>query len=64
MVQSIMKNKFKEGDLVFAKVNPDQSLIVTCHLDRIYYCAIIGKPELKDGAYFERELINLEDKNQ
>lgn len=51
-----MENKYKVGDVVFAKVNPKLRLIISAHKDRIYYCKIEDEPERKELAYFEREL--------
>ena len=50
-------NIYKEGSVITAKVNPEQKLIITKYYQRIYYCAIATKPEAKQFAYFERELI-------
>ncbi|MCK3684943.1 hypothetical protein [Maribellus sp. YY47] len=58
-----MENKFKEGEVVRAKVNPNQNLIVRRYVDRIYYCMIQEKPGHKDLVYFERELFPLDPKN-
>jgi len=54
-----MENKFKEGEVVRAKVNPNQNLIVRRYIDRIYYCKIQENPKHKDLAFFERELLPL-----
>lgn len=50
------ENKHKEGDIVFAKVNPSLKLVVRRYVDRIYYCKIQKNPTLKELVYFEREL--------
>lgn len=52
-----MENKFKEGEVVRAKVNPNQNLIIRRYIDRIYYCKIQANPAGKELVYFERELI-------
>ncbi len=49
-------NKFQEGDIVFAKVNPSNKLKVRRYIDEIYYCTIVSNPSLKELVYFEREL--------
>jgi len=59
----IMENIFKEGEVVRAKVNPNQNLIVRRYVDRIYYCKIQADPTHKELVYFERELIPHEIKN-
>jgi len=58
-----MKNKFKEGEVLRAKVNPNQNLIVSSYVDRIYYCKIQADPTHKELVYFERELIPLDEQN-
>ena len=35
-----MENKYKEGEEVYAKVNPSLKLIIRRYVDRIYYCKI------------------------
>lgn len=50
------ENKYKEGETVVAKVNPELKLIIRRYVDRIYYCKIPGEPERKELVYFEREL--------
>lgn len=58
-----LENKYKEGDEVFAKVNPSQKLIIRRYVDRIYYCKIKNNPELKELVYFEREIASDETKD-
>ena len=58
-----MENKFKEGDVVRAKINPNQNLIVSRYVNRIYYCKIQENPTHKDLVYFERELLPLDIQN-
>ncbi len=50
-------NKHVAGDIVFAKVNPDQKLKVRRYIDRIYYCQVVDHPEEKEQVYFEREIL-------
>ncbi len=50
-------NKFKEGDEVAAKVNPDKVLVVRRYLQRIYFCTVKDDPNAKELVYFERELV-------
>ena len=52
-----MENKFKEGEVVQAKVNPTLNLVIRRYVDRIYYCKIQSEPTHKELVYFERELI-------
>ncbi len=58
-----MENKFKEGEVVRAKENINQNLIVRRYVDRIYYCKIQEDPNHKDLAYFERELLPVQIKD-
>ncbi len=53
-----MENKYKEGEEVYAKVNPSLKLIIRRYVDRIYYCKIKINPTLKELVYFERELMS------
>jgi|GEM_PF-605961 len=52
-----MSNKFKEGEVVYAKINPELLLVIRRYVDRIYYCRIQADPTQKEHVYFERELI-------
>ena len=52
-----MENRYKEGEVVRVKVNPNKKLIVRRYVDRIYYCKIQEAPDHKDLVYFERELL-------
>jgi hypothetical protein len=51
-----MENKYKEGDTVIARINPEVKLVVRRYVDRIYYCRIKGANDNHDLVYFEREL--------
>ena len=53
--------RYKEGETVYAKVNPKQRLTVRCFLDQIYYCRITNEPNKKELVFFERELQSLPD---
>ena len=53
-----MNNKFKEGEVVFAKINPELKLVVRRYIDQIYYCKVQGDPGQKEHVYFERELMD------
>jgi len=58
-----MENKFKEGTIVFAKVKPNQKLIIRRYVDGIYYCKIEENVTLKELVFFERELIAVPEKS-
>ncbi|HEY1039851.1 MAG TPA: hypothetical protein VGF30_10625 [Bacteroidia bacterium] len=51
-----MENKYKEGDVVFAKANRSVKLVIRRYVDEIYYCKVQNAPEQKEQVYFEREL--------
>ncbi len=53
-----MENKYKEGEEVYAKVNPSLKLIIRSYVDRIYYCKIKEDPLQKELVYFEREIMS------
>jgi len=58
-----MENKFKEGEVVRAKVNPNQNLVVRRYVDKIYYCKIQENLNHKDLVYLEWELLPLDIQN-
>jgi ribosomal protein L21E len=51
-----MENKYKEGQVVHAKVNPALKLVIRRYVDRIYYCKVQNDPTRKELVYFEREI--------
>lgn len=52
-----MKHAFKEGEEVYAKVNPSLKLIIRHRWRNIYYCKIKKDPKLKELVYFDVELL-------
>jgi hypothetical protein len=52
-----MENKFKEGEVVVAKVAPALKLVIRRYVDHIYYCKVQEDPTRKELVYFERELM-------
>ena len=52
-----MENKYKEGEIVYAKVDPGLKLVIRRYVDRIYYCKIQDEPNRKELVYFEREIL-------
>lgn len=52
-----MENKFKKGEVVKERIRPSQKLIITRHINKLYYCKIEENPNLKELVYFERELM-------
>ncbi|MEQ9302881.1 MAG: hypothetical protein RJQ14_03125 [Marinoscillum sp.] len=57
MSKQFVQNKFVAGDVVYAKVNPAQQLIIRRYIDQVYYCRIPDKPDARELVYFERELV-------
>lgn len=51
-------NKYPKGMFIYAKANPQLKLVIDAYKQRIYFCAVAGHPEMKQFAYFERELID------
>ncbi|WP_198034952.1 hypothetical protein [Winogradskyella sp. J14-2] len=51
-----MKNKFKSGDIVCAKINPTTPLKVRVFARKVYYCDVLNKPDENEKVYFEREI--------
>ncbi len=51
-----MENKYKEGQIVYSKTEPNLKLMVRRYVSRIYYCKIVEDPTRKELVYFEREL--------
>ena len=51
-------NRYKKGTVIYAKVNPAQKLVIDDYKQRIYFCAVVDHPEIRQFAYFERELID------
>ena len=52
-----MENKYKEGEEVYAKVNPSLKLIIRRYVDRTYYCKVKDDPTRKELVCFERQLM-------
>lgn len=55
-----MENKYPEGAIVYAKVNPGLRLAVRRYVERIYYCTNLEHPQEKELVYFGRELVGHE----
>ncbi|MEJ0028904.1 MAG: hypothetical protein WDO15_00295 [Bacteroidota bacterium] len=51
-------NKYPRGMFIYAKADPQLKLVIDAYKQRIYFCAVAGHPEMKQIAYFERELID------
>jgi hypothetical protein len=49
-------NKYPLGTFIYANAFPDQKLVISDYKQRIYYCAAVDHPELKQLVYYEREL--------
>lgn len=67
MSKQFVQNKYKAGDIVYAKANPTLKLVIRRYIDQVYYCKVQDDPERKELVYFERELVEdplLEEKNR
>lgn len=53
-----MRNKFKDGEEVFAKAAPSLKLIIRRKWNEIYFCKIKEDPSAKEKIYFEKELLS------
>ncbi|TND00509.1 MAG: hypothetical protein FD123_4354 [Bacteroidetes bacterium] len=62
LIAAMENNKYKEGEVVYAKVNPGLKLVIRRYVDDIYYCKIQEDPERNELVYFERELLSESDK--
>ena len=51
------QNGYETGDVVFAKEDPVQTLVIRRYYKQIYYCTIQDAPDVKELVYFERELM-------
>ncbi|WP_187260525.1 hypothetical protein [Pontibacter beigongshangensis] len=54
-----MENKYPEGSVVYANVDPATKLEVRRFVKRIYYCTRALGPDQKDLVFYERELTNV-----
>ena len=72
MSKTFVQNRYKAGDTVAAKSNPEQKLVIRRYIDQVYYCKVKDNRESKELAYYERELVedpdliqkNMKDINQ
>ena len=51
------QSKYKVGDVVYAKENPNLLLVVRRYTNKIYYCMIQDETVQKQLVYFERDLL-------
>lgn len=52
-----LDNKYKEGEIVYARECPTIALIIRRYINRLYYCRIVDDPEGNELVYYERELL-------
>ena len=67
MSKQFFQNKYNEGDIISATVNPSLKLIIRRYIDQVYYCRMLDDPEGKELVYYEREIVEdsiLEAKNK
>jgi hypothetical protein len=50
-------NIYTVGTHITAKEFPERKLLINGYKQRIYYCSAVGRPDDRQLAYFERELI-------
>ncbi|MEQ8925053.1 MAG: hypothetical protein RLO81_04525 [Fulvivirga sp.] len=50
------QREYKDGQIVFAKTNIKQPLIIRRYVDRVYYCKLKDNLLAKEQVYFAREL--------
>lgn len=53
--------KYAPGEIVFAKANPGEKLMVRRYVSRVYYCQFLDNPDRKEIVLFEREIIDKEE---
>ncbi len=53
--------KYAPGEIVFAKNNPDEKLVVRRYVSRVYYCQFLGNPHRKEIVLFEGEIVDKEE---
>lgn len=51
------ENRYKEGEIVYAKLFPEVKLVIRRYVDRVYYCQVEAQREQKERVYYDRELI-------
>tara|TARA_R110002020_G_scaffold386331_1_gene597091 strand:+ start:147 stop:320 length:174 start_codon:yes stop_codon:yes gene_type:complete len=51
------ETKFKSGQTVYSKVDPQVKLIIRRYYQNIYYCKFADYPQKKELALFEREIL-------
>jgi len=56
------EGKYKVGTTVFAKIIPDEPLIIKRFADKMYYCKLADGSDPSDLVYFEQELMSIDEK--
>ena len=51
-----MENKFKEGQQVYERTRPNQTLVISRFSKGIYYCKVGERKSAKELIYLERDL--------
>jgi predicted hotdog family 3-hydroxylacyl-ACP dehydratase len=51
-----MKNKYKEGEIVYASSNPMLPLVVIAYTDDLYHCRVQADPTRQGLVYSESDL--------
>lgn len=55
-IYPIMENKYKNGDVVFESIHPNQRLIIQGYARGVYHCATQEDSSRNGLVYYEREL--------
>ncbi len=50
--------KYVPGEIVFAKANPSEKLMVRRYVSRVYYCQFLDDLYRKEVVLFEREIVD------
>jgi hypothetical protein len=54
-----MKNKYKEGEIVYERVRPTQKLLIRRCADGVYYCNVEESHTKKELVFLERDIKSL-----
>lgn len=53
-----MEKAYKEGEVVYERIRPDQKLIIKRYASNLYYCQAEERTHQKELVYQERELMS------
>ncbi len=58
-----MENKFKDGEIVYERIRPNQKLVVKRFFKGVYHCTADERTNGKELFYFEGDLAARTQKN-